>query len=65
MNLLVLKGWVQAKFSRDDFGANIVEYILLIALIALLVIGAVMFMRDQVVDGFNEAGSKVSNAPNP
>jgi Flp pilus assembly pilin Flp len=42
-----------------------VEYILLVALIALAVIAAVIFMRGEVSDKFDEAGSKVSNAPNP
>jgi Flp pilus assembly pilin Flp len=65
MNLFVLKTWLQAKFTRDERGASLVEYILLVALIALAVIAAVIFMRGQVNDKFNEAGSKVSNAPNP
>lgn len=39
-----------------------VEYILLIALIALAVIGAVAFLRDQVQSKFSEAGSRLSNS---
>ena len=65
MNLFVLKTWLQAKFTKDERGANLVEYILLVALIALAVIAAVIFMRGEVSDKFDEAGSKVSNAPNP
>jgi Flp pilus assembly pilin Flp len=65
MNLFVLKTWLQAKFTKDEQGANLVEYILLVALIALAVIAAVVFMRGEVNDKFNEAGSKVGNAPNP
>ncbi len=65
MNLLVFKTWLQTKLARDERGANLVEYILLIALIALAVIGAVVFMRGQMVDRFNYAGSKISNTPNP
>jgi Flp pilus assembly pilin Flp len=65
MNLFVLKTWLQAKLSRDEQGANLVEYILLIALIALAVIGAVAFMRSQVQDRFSYAGQKISNTPNP
>ena len=65
MNLLVLKTWLQTKLARDEQGANLVEYIFLIALIALAVIGAVVFMRGQMVDKFNYAGSKISNTPNP
>ena len=65
MNLFVLKTWLQARFAKDERGANLVEYILLVALIALAVIAAVVFLRGQVSDKFNETGSKVSNAPNP
>jgi Flp pilus assembly pilin Flp len=65
VNLFVLKTWLQSKFARDEHGANLVEYILLIALIALAVIGAVMFMRGQISEKFQYAGSKISNTPNP
>jgi len=65
MNLFVLKTWLESKLATDEQGANLVEYILLVSLIALAVIGAVMFMRGQVSDKFNYAGSKISNTPNP
>ena len=61
MNLFVLKTWLQAKFTKDERGANLVEYILLVALIALAVIAAVVFLRGQVSDKFNETGSKLSS----
>ena len=62
MNLFVLKTWLQAKFSHDERGASMVEYILLVALIALAVIAAVVFLRSQVQDKFSDAGSKLSNS---
>jgi Flp pilus assembly pilin Flp len=65
MNIIVLTTWLQAKLGRDEQGANLVEYILLVSLIALAVIGAVIFMRGQVIDKMNYAGSKISNTPNP
>lgn len=65
MNLFVLRTWLHAKLTKDETGANLVEYIFLIALIALAVIGAVVFLRGQMVDKFNYAGSKISNTPNP
>jgi len=65
MNLFVLKTWIQTKLSQDERGATLVEYILLVALIALAVIGAVVFMRGEMVSKFNYAGSKISNTPNP
>ncbi len=62
MNLFVLKTWLQARFTNDERGANLVEYILLVALIALAVIAAVVFLRGQVSDKFNETGSKISQS---
>ena len=60
MNLFVLRTWLEAKFAKDERGASMVEYILLVALIALAVIAAVIFLRSQVQDKFSEAGSKLS-----
>jgi pilus assembly protein Flp/PilA len=64
MNLFVLKTWLQSRFTKDERGANLVEYILLVALIALAVIAAVVFLRGQVSDKFNETGSKLSSNGN-
>ena len=61
MNLFVLKTWLQAKFNTDERGASMVEYILLVALIALAVIAAVVFLRTQVQSKFSDAGSRLSN----
>jgi pilus assembly protein Flp/PilA len=61
MNLFVLRTWLQAKFTKDDRGASMVEYILLVALIALAVIAAVVFLRGQVESKFNDAGSQISS----
>jgi pilus assembly protein Flp/PilA len=61
MNLFVLRTWLQAKFTNDERGASMVEYILLVALIALAVIAAVVFLRGQVSGKFNDAGSKISS----
>jgi Flp pilus assembly pilin Flp len=63
MNLFVLRTWLQAKFTRDETGASMVEYILLVALIALAVLAAVVFMRTQMQDSFSDAGDKVSRLP--
>ena len=61
MNLFVLKTWLESKLNKDEDGASLVEYILLVALIALAVIAAVIFMRSQVQSKFSEAGSKLSS----
>ena len=60
MNFFVLRSWFQAKLGGDERGANLVEYILLVALIALAVIAAVVFLRGQVNSQFNNAGSHLS-----
>jgi Flp pilus assembly pilin Flp len=62
MNLFVLRTWLQAKFGKDEEGASMVEYILLVALIALAVIAAVVFLKDQVNSKFNQSGSSLSSA---
>src|ERR1700730_5525832 len=62
MNLFVLRTWLQAKFGKDEAGASMVEYILLVALIALAVIAAVGFLKDQGNGKFNDAGSKLSSS---
>ena len=62
MNLFVLRTWLQAKFGGDEEGASMVEYILLVALIALAVIAAVVFLKDQVNSKFNQAGSQLSSS---
>ena len=62
MNFFVLRSWIQAKLGRDERGANLVEYILLVALIALAVIAAVVFLRSQVQSKFSDAGSQLSNS---
>jgi Flp pilus assembly pilin Flp len=64
MNLFVLKAWLQAKLAKDEQGANLVEYILLVALIALAVIAAVVFLRGQIGSKFSETGSKLSTNGN-
>jgi len=60
MNFFVMKTWLEAKFNKDEKGAGLVEYILLVALIALAVIAAVVFLRGQVSEKFSEAGSRLS-----
>ena len=61
MNLFVLRTWLQARFGKNERGASLVEYILLVALIALAVIAAVIFLRGQVSSKFNDAGSRLSS----
>ena len=62
MNVFVFRTWLQAKFGKEEEGASMVEYILLVALIALAVIAAVVFLKNQEESKFNQAGSSLSSA---
>ena len=58
----MLRLWttVQSRFIRDKNGASLVEYALLIALIALAAIVAIKFVGSSVSDEFDKVGSEVA-----
>lgn len=61
--LYFLKTWMQTRFeTAEERGANLVEYILLIGLIVLLVLGAVFVLRGAIQNRFSDAGDAVENA---
>jgi pilus assembly protein Flp/PilA len=62
MNLFVIRTWLQARFTATERGASMVEYILLVALIALAVLAAVSFLGRGMNDKFNTEGSQLSSA---
>lgn len=49
-----LKTWVQARFSDTDRGASLVEYALLVALIAVVCIFAITQLGSAASDKFLE-----------
>ena len=59
MNLTILKAWLQAKFSSDERGAALVEYALLVALIAVVCIVAITFLGKGAESKFNQIGSEL------
>jgi pilus assembly protein Flp/PilA len=59
MNLFILKTWLETKFVKDERGANLVEYILLVAFIALVVLGAVKLLGTSVNSKFSNANSSL------
>ena len=63
MNLFVLKTWLQAKFSNDERGASMVEYILLVALIALAVVVAIYWIGQKTNGVFCQVVSKLPFGP--
>jgi pilus assembly protein Flp/PilA len=62
MNLFVIRTWLEARYSKSERGASMVEYILLVALIALAVIAAVSFLGGTMKSKFNTEGSQISSA---
>ena len=58
----VLKAWIQAHIAKTDRGASLVEYALLVALIAVACIVAITFLGDEATDNFSRVGSSVSQA---
>jgi Flp pilus assembly pilin Flp len=62
MNLDVLRTWIRARWARDERGANLIEYLLLLSLIAIAVMAAVVYLGSQLSPKFNQAGSTLSSA---
>ena len=52
-----------ARLSDEERGQGLVEYALIIAVVALGVIVAIVFLRDQISNLFNKAGSELSTQP--
>ena len=50
-----------ARFVKDEDGASMVEYALLVALIAVVVIAAALFLGTEINDKFSEVGNTVDN----
>ena len=53
--------WFRARDKEG--GQTLVEYALIIAIVALGVILAIVFLRDQIRGLFNKAGSELSTQP--
>jgi pilus assembly protein Flp/PilA len=53
-----IKAWLSAQ-ARSERGASLVEYALLVALIAVACIAAMTFLRGGVQNKFSEAGNEL------
>lgn len=51
--------YIRARFGRDDEGASLVEYALLVALIAVVCIGAITVLGNNANDKFDQVGSSI------
>jgi pilus assembly protein Flp/PilA len=61
MDLFILKTWLEAKFNfGDERGASMVEYGLLLALIAVIAIVAVKAFGQGVSDKFETVRSSLA-----
>lgn len=59
-----ISAYMQARFADDERGASLVEYALLVALIAIVVIGAITFIGESADTQFSSVGTAVSEAGN-
>jgi pilus assembly protein Flp/PilA len=55
----MLRLWTayQSRFLKDEEGASMVEYALLVALIAVVVIAAALFLGTEIGEKFSEVGN--------
>lgn len=57
----LLKTWIQARI-KSDRGASLVEYALLVALIAVVCIVAISFIGDEASSSFSGVGTELQTA---
>jgi len=55
----VLSSWLKARVSSER-GASLVEYALLVALIAVVCIGAITFLGNAAADNFSDVGNSIN-----
>ena len=54
---------VLQSFWREDTGQGLVEYALIIALVAVGLIAILLVLRNSIGNVFNNAASQLNNAP--
>jgi len=60
LDLFILKTWLEAKSDRkDEAGASLVEYGLLVALIAVVCIVAIRLLGTKVSSNFSNVGNSI------
>ena len=59
-----LVNWLRVRFSDNERGAALVEYALLLALIAVVCIVALTTLGDQAADKFSTVGASIADAGN-
>lgn len=61
--MLTLLTHLSVRFRRDQEGASMVEYGLLVALIAIAAITALEILGDGVIDIFTRSGNELTGTP--
>jgi pilus assembly protein Flp/PilA len=51
--------WMRQHCTRSENGASLVEYALLLALIAVVCVGAVAFFGTELTENLSRSGSKL------
>ena len=54
-----IQTWLRARFADSDRGASLVEYALLVALIAVVCIAAVTVLGKNASNKFNSVGTSI------
>jgi len=57
-----IKTWLQARFADAERGASLVEYALLVALIAVVCILAISFLGESASQKFDSIGNSIKNS---
>ena len=60
LSLDFMSAWLRAKFGDDEKGASLVEYALLVALIAVVCIVAITFLGEAASSKFDSVGSSIN-----
>ena len=69
MSDILLRAWVRGQNALYDLreredGQTTTEYAILLGFLAVAIIVALFFLRNQIRDLFSKAGSSISSAPN-
>ena len=54
-----IASWARARFGRTERGASLVEYVLLVSLIAVVCIGAIRILGQDASAKFSSVGSSL------
>ena len=58
----MVEPWMRARFGKAERGAALVEYALLLALIAVVCILALEFLGGEAAEKFSDVGNSIANA---